>query len=272
MLLLLFIFTGCTDKEELNKNQANVSPSSFIEGNKESINMKYELCKQDNYEIIRFSADKKKYKPKFLKGGSGDHQYIDYDEINIPIGKSRVGGPVVDLPEDIEYPEDMYFAAQFNLQEFSKYDKNDLLPDTGFLYIFVDDSLEGKVVYSNCDINQLRRVIKEHSGQFSEGCLIEHFDMDIENIKDKYDEEWARDGEELGWNCFEGFDKSKFFGLYNNCQLGEAEMLEIINGTKVLLVQIGENFTGEGILSVLIEEEDLNKKEFENCVVEWSQS
>lgn len=227
---------------------------------------------KNNYEIIRLSADKNKYKSKFIKGEFWDKEYIDYDKVCIPIGKSRIGGPVVDLPMGMEYPKDMYFAAQFNLAEFKDWDKHKLLPDKGFIYIFVDDSLEGTVIYSDCNTDELKRVIKEHDNQFFSGCLIDRIYRETENIEEKYDKEWAKDDEELGWNCFAGFDKSKFFGLYNNCQLDEEEMLEIIKGTKVLLVQIGEDFTGEGILSVLIEKEDLAKKYFGKCVVEWSQS
>ncbi len=53
-----------------------------------------------------------------------------------------------------------------------------------------------------------------------------------------------------------------FFDLYNNYQLNEKEMLDIIEGIKALLLQMGENFTDEGILSALIEKKDLENRDF----------
>ncbi|MTI47910.1 MAG: DUF1963 domain-containing protein [Firmicutes bacterium] len=40
-------------------------------------------------------------------------------------------------------------------------------------------------------------------------------------------------------------------------------MLDIIEGIKALLLQMGENFTDEGILSALIEKKDLENRDFE---------
>ena len=59
--------------------------------------------------------------------------------------------------------------------------------------------------------------------------------------------------------------------MYNNCQLEENKMFEIAKANKVLLVQIGENFTGEGILSVLIEEEALKEMKFEMNFLQGSE-
>lgn len=225
---------------------------------------------KQNYKIIRFTPDTIKYKSKTIEK---DMFGIDYDKVDIPIGKSRIGGPVVDLPLDINYPEELFFAVQLNLNEFKDYYFNNYLPNKGFLYFFVDHYMEnGKVIYSDCDCGNLRRVIKEHRDQFFQGCLVKDVYSDIENISERYDKEWAKDGEKIGWNPFLGFEKSKLFGMYTNCQYEEDEIIEELLSTKVLLLQIGDDFTGEGILSVRIEEEDLLNRRFDNCIFEWSQS
>lgn len=267
ILLLTFLLTGCM-------NQANIKDSKSIAAQrepKEKVQMHINTPIKDTYDIIRISPDSVKYKPTLLKDDFLD-DHVDYDQVHIPMGKSRIGGPVVDLPPSIDYPKNMYFAGQFNLQELSKYDDKGYLPKTGFLYVFVDDDLEGKVIYADCEVNSLKRVIKEHEGTLFDGCLIADYRVETESVTERYDEEWAKDGEELGWNYFAGFEKTKFFGMYNNCQLEEEEILEIMSSTQVLLLQIGEEFTVDGILNVLIEEEDLKNKNFNNCIVEWSQS
>lgn len=237
-----------------------------------NIESKFKLWNHDDYEIIEIIESKVKYKPKKLNNSIFNEIFVDYDEIEIPLGKSRIGGPIVDLPENLVYPEEMYFVAQLNMLDLKEYDINSLLPDSGFLYVFINDSFEGQVLYSDRDVTQLTRHIKEHEGQFFYGCLVEKFEGQTENIREKYDEEWAREGEKIGWDCFAGFEKSKFFGFYNNCQLTENEMYEKSNERKILLLQIGENFTEEGILSVLIDVDDLIEKKFENCIIEWNQS
>lgn len=47
-------------------------------------------------------------------------------------------------------------------------------------------------------------------GLLLDGCLIEQFYVDIEDKKEKYDEEWTRYGEELRWDCFAGFDNGRY--------------------------------------------------------------
>jgi len=65
------------------------------------------------FEIISFTADKRKYYPASMKHESWmPENYIKHTEIEIPIGHSRYGGPVVDLPNGIEYPKELRFAAQ----------------------------------------------------------------------------------------------------------------------------------------------------------------
>lgn len=231
-----------------------------------------ELDLPESYEIIRFSPSGVNYKPKSLELDFLDESFVNYDEVEIPMGKSRIGGPVVDLPKDIEYPEGMYLAAQLNFEEISKLDDDNIYPSKGYLYVFVDDYLNGQVLYSDCKTSQLHREIREHDSQFFFGMLVDKFYKDTETLEEKYSAEWADKGEDLGWDYFSGFEKSKLGGMYNDCQMEKEEVYYIMSGSKVLLLQIGEDFTDEGILNVLIDEEDLKNRRFDQCTVEWSQS
>ncbi|WBW96548.1 DUF1963 domain-containing protein [Oceanirhabdus sp. W0125-5] len=236
------------------------------------IAVKDELLKsiEKDYKYIRFTPEQVGYCPK---------QYyhrdtvVGYEEVDIPLGKSRIGGPVVDLPEDIKYPEGLFFAAQINLSEFKDYYFNEYLPKEGFLYVFVGGYGDtGKVIYSDCEVSELKRVVKEHGEWFYSGNLIKDIYTEEENINERYDEEWAQDGEELGWDPFAGFEKSKLFGIYTDCQAGEEELKVQLMSEMILLMQIGEDFNGEGILSVRIYEDDLKNLDFSKCIIQWSQS
>lgn len=89
------------------------------------------------FEIIQFTPSDKKYYPASMEKASfmGD-KYVKHTELEIPLGKSRYGGPVFDLPKDTEPPKDMNFAAQLDLAEFAPFDKSGLLPKKGQLIIF----------------------------------------------------------------------------------------------------------------------------------------
>ena len=77
----------------------------------------------------------------------------------------------------------------------------------------------------------------------------------------------------LLWDDFAGSKQSKIFGIYTHCQLGEEEIIDILNSNKVLLLQVGENgFNDEGVFSVLIEKTDLIARDFSRCEFAWGQS
>jgi hypothetical protein len=50
------------------------------------------------------------------------------------LGSTIMGGPIVDLSEDVEYPKDMNFLAQLNCKELKPYDFKNLLPETGYIF------------------------------------------------------------------------------------------------------------------------------------------
>lgn len=61
------------------------------------------------------------------------------------IGNCRLGG-VPDVPKGFEWPDQMSFIAQLNLQEVARYDVNKILPDRGMLYFFLGDDEEANDV------------------------------------------------------------------------------------------------------------------------------
>jgi len=81
---------------------------------------------------------------------------IKHTDIEIPLGHSRYGGPIIDLPKGIEHPEGLRFAGQLDLARFSPFDKTGLLPTTGQLIFFADIMNDtGKVIYANVTTTKL---------------------------------------------------------------------------------------------------------------------
>ena len=239
--------------------------------------------KYETLDIIEFTAQDQQYygdsiEMPTLVLESGN--YIKASQITIPLGYSRYGGPIVDLPLGVEYPAGFRFAAQLDLASFSPHDKTGLLPKTGQLLFFADIVSEvGKVIYADVPNDQLVRVAQDHEDNFYLGVLIDQVFISTETLQSRYrnpdDEEEAEDANEDGklWDYFAGSEKSKIFGIYTHCQLEEEEILEILESDKILLLQIGEGgFNDEGVFSVLIDREDLAKKDFSNCSFAWGQS
>ena len=227
--------------------------------------------KNQKFEIIRFTADNKRYFPSSMKREKYmGEEYVKYSEMEIPLGKSRYGGCAFDLPKGVKHPENMRFAAQLDLTEFAPFDKTGFLPKSGQLIIFANIMKgTGKALYANVPNNELERQIVEHGDNFFDGVLIDKIFAETETLSERYDEE---DGEKI-WNYFAGSEKSKIFGIYTNCQLQEDEIEEIAFSNKVVLLQVGEGgFNDEGVFSVLIDKDDLKNRNFENCEFVWAQS
>ena len=155
------------------------------------------------------------------------------------------------------------------------------MPKKGHLLFFADiKKAIGKVIYSEVENDDLKRVIKEHEDNFFLGVLIDKITAGTETIEERYFNEKDEDFDidlvnENGkmWNYFAGYEKSKMFGIYTNCQAQENEILEVVNSNRIVLLQIGENgFNDDGLFNVLIDKEDLRKGNFNNCEYEWAQS
>ena len=233
------------------------------------------------FEIVSFTSDNKQYYPAAMKKESWmSKTYVKHIDIEIPLGYSRYGGAVIDLPKEIEYPEKFRFAGQLDLAKFSPFDKSGLLPKTGQLIFFADILNDtGKVIYADVPNESLTRIIKEHEDNFFLGVLIDKIFSDTETFEERFrepeDEDEKEGANEDGkvWDYFAGSNKSKIFGIYTHCQYGEKEIKEITFSEKILLLQIGENgFNDEGVFSVLIDKMDLENKNFDNCEFMWAQS
>jgi len=224
-----------------------------------------------NEKIIRFTPSDRSYYPKSVDADfmKNDPKYMYSEDLEIRIGKSIIGGPFVDLPEGLNYPEDCTFVAQLNLLEFAQFDTRGLLPKTGFLHFFTTEFMDnGYVFYSDVKENDLTRVVREHDKNFYLGNVIKSFFPETESLESRYTYE---DGKKE-WDSFSGSEISKIYGIYTHCQLDEKEIIGKTKKGRVVLLQIGEDFTDEGVFSVLIEKNDLAKKNFRNCDFDWGQS
>ncbi|MDR0661388.1 MAG: DUF1963 domain-containing protein [Prevotellaceae bacterium] len=233
------------------------------------------------FEIIRFTADAKRYYPASMEKMSFmGNEYIKYTEIEIPLGKSRYGGTVFDLPKGVEPPEGLRFTAQLDLAEFSPFDKSGLLPKSGQPIIFSDIKNDtGKIIYADISNEELVRHTIEHNDNFWDGVLIDKIFAETETFAERFVEPEDEEDEEytnedgLMWVYFEGSEKSKIFGIYTNCQYYQDEIEEIMSSNKVVLLQVGEaGFNTEGVFSVLIDKNDLKNKAFDSCELIWIQS
>lgn len=209
-----------------------------------------------------------------------DGLLVKAETLDIPLGHSRYGGPIADLPKNFTYPEDLRFAAQLDLKKIALHDESGLLPKTGHLFFFADIMTDkGLVVYADIENSELERVVKDHEDNFFEGVLIKEVFAAKEKLfsryrqpEDEYEEDDANEDGVL-WDYFEGSETSKIFGIFTHCQAQEQEVLDIVNSNKVVLLQIGENgFNDEGVFSVLIDKDDLKARNFNNCSFYWGQS
>ncbi|MEH0152997.1 DUF1963 domain-containing protein [Limibacter armeniacum] len=237
--------------------------------------------KKQVFDIISLAPSNKRYFPAYMKKEDWmGEEYVKYTELEIPLGHSRYGGPVIDLPEGVQVPQGMRFAAQLDLSEISKYDVAGRLPKKGQLIFFSDImSDSGKVLYTTVANENLCRNIIEHEDNFWEGVLIDKVWSDRESWNERFrkpEDNWDKQYvNETGllWDDFAGSEKSKIFGIFTHCQLEQTEIEQITNADKIVLLQIGENgFNDEGVFSVLIAEKDLEKLNFENCEFYWGQT
>lgn len=261
--------------------------SSFISCTQENgkrNNLKIMTMKKDTtFKIISFTPDNIKYFPGNIMEKSSwmDENYVKHTELNIPLGKSRYGGPIIDLPQNLEHPKDLRFVAQLDLQQFSLFDNSGLIPKEGQLFVFADiTKKKGKVIYSNSLRKNLNRIIVEHNSHFFLGTLIDKIFSDTESYNERYvapehEEFESTNLNEEGkiWDPFAGTQRSKIFGIYTDCQRDEKYIRKITSSEKVILLQIGKNgFNDEGVLTILITKDDLKNRNFDNCEVLWSQS
>lgn len=228
------------------------------------------------FDIIRFGTTNS----NFYYGASiempqeliDSGEYVKHTEVTIPLGHSRYGGPIVDLPENIHLPLGLNFAAQLDLQVFSQFDKLGQLPKTGQLIFFADIRRDiGKVIYSDIPNNELHRRIIEHDDDFFSGKLINQVYTDTESFSERFISEMDKGVET--WDDFAGSEKSKMYGIFTHCQYSQKEIEDITFSDNLLLLQVGENgFNDEGVFSVTIPKEDLKNKVFDNCKFYWGQS
>jgi hypothetical protein len=236
--------------------------------------------RKETFDIIRLKADANQYYPASMGRQSWmKDNVVAHTDIDIPLGHSRYGGPVIDLPPGVTHPKDLRFAAQLDLSKISPHDPLGLLPKRGQLYFFADIRQDqGKVIWADVRNVDLVRQVVEHQADFFAGTLIVDASSETETLHERFrepeDEEEKEDANANGlvWDYFAGGGKSKLYGVYTHCQYSMEQILDITHSDMVLLLQIGEDFNDEGIFSVLVPREDLRLRRFDDCKFAWGQS
>ncbi|SDI46010.1 protein of unknown function [Desulfosporosinus hippei DSM 8344] len=273
---------GYVEKQKRFYEKALSQSTSLIEKKAKVI-----TTKEEKYCVIRFSPLGKEYhqawdeayheqlykeysidKPLYQMKSELESEYDDYKKIDIPIGISRIGGPVVDLPENLKYPEGYSFLAQIDLALFSKHDKLGLLPDRGYLYFFVKDGDKGLVFYENVEKDKLKRINKEHEDWYFAGRIIGDIWFENELISSRYK---IDDNGLTVWDELAGEETSKIYGIFTNVQATENEIKKMMKN-KILLLQVGSDFLGTGVQCVYIEEDNLRSMDFSQCIFDYSQT
>jgi uncharacterized protein YwqG len=85
------------------------------------------------------------------------------DESQFPLGFSKFGEPP-HLPKSVKWPFDKKakeykpFVGQINIEEVKKFDINNLLPETGIIYLFYNENLKSAEYYDYQIISQLESI------------------------------------------------------------------------------------------------------------------
>ena len=95
-----------------------------------------------------------------------DH-WVPHDKMDIPLGASRYGGCVVDLPPDVALPAEQRFAGQLDLATIAPHVIAQQLPKSGQLLFFADIRKGvGSVIYRDVRKEDLVRTIVPHDSDF----------------------------------------------------------------------------------------------------------
>ena len=106
--------------------------------------------------------------------------------------------------------------------------------------------------------------------------LIRRASEDVESFEERFRLKGERDPQDAPdrvWDEFAGSNKSKVWGIFTHCQLDQQDVEDIVTDGKLVLLQVGEDgFNDEGVFTVLIRKEDLERRDFSRCECTWAQT
>ncbi len=115
------------------------------------------------------------------------------NEGDIRIGSTKIGG-MPDMPVDLVWPEHkgkpISLLAQINLEEIKNYDKDNVLPNTGMLYFFYDNSEQNwgydpadketfKIIHYDSELSVLKRI--EFPDSLDKDCRFNPCSVEFKN-------------------------------------------------------------------------------------------
>ena len=200
------------------------------------------------------------------------------------LGQSRFLSDVIDISSDVSDKIDvlidcLQFVGQVNLADIKKFDIYHLFPDKGILYFFAASSVldvssyfrslgenYGVAVYGNGENLKRKRIeLTEHDKNMS---LVNYSVVNVKNDCEK-GENWFDD--KGNYNEFYHGELNKIYGFYQAYQMEEEDIFKI-SDQYVVLLQLGSDVYGEGVMTYLIREDDLRNQRFDKVIYTYSQT
>ena len=237
---------------------------------KKKIDKQNRIEKLDEYENKKCNIEIENLSSTILDDERNIISFEIEKKESFKLGESRFFSDTIDIAKDVEYPKELEFVGQLNLNDFEKYDFNNLLGKDGILYFFqsplyIDGHTYefGKVIYSN-NMNLVRKKLDNIDIDMIYNYGLKEISNTIEKFSDRYNSNNEYDG-------FKNEELNKIYGYYTDCQKTEDEIKKI-SQKYIVLLQLGSDIYGEGVTTFLITKEDLEKKNFDNIIYKYVQS
>ena len=197
----------------------------------------------------------------------------------LEIGCTKIGGKP-HMPKDLEWPEEMAFLAQYNLEEIEGMLCSSLLPTSGMLYFFggfEDKDEEAKILHHPCTREEKRQKdhlkIRKPEDDENESYILEHPEEARLRLEEHIvgNTTWLQHMDKLSREEYDALEKTPFIqNCYNTLAFGvprdSGGMLlgADLEEDEFLLFQVDDvSIQGNGYVWFQISPEDLAARRWE---------